>query len=98
MPASCVKVAVPRRTGGRHKDHHIFRVISVRGTYGASFPFAQGCGLDSGRFTSGGREMRSISMAIALAGLSLLAAGCTVNNTPPDRTPTTVVTQPAPSA
>ncbi|KGM35471.1 hypothetical protein [Inquilinus limosus] len=40
--------------------------------------------------------MRSISTAFALAGLSLLAAGCTVNNTP-DR-PTTVVAQPAPAA
>ena len=41
--------------------------------------------------------MRSISTAFALAGLSLLAAGCTVNNPAPDR-PTTVVTQPAPAA
>ena len=41
--------------------------------------------------------MRSISAAFALAGLSLLAAGCTVNNPGPDR-PTTVVTQPAPAA
>lgn len=40
--------------------------------------------------------MRSTILAITLVGLPLLAA-CTVNNTPPDR-PTTVVTQPAPSA
>ena len=40
--------------------------------------------------------MRSISKVVALAGLSLLAAACTVNNTPAER-PTTVVTQPAPS-
>ena len=41
--------------------------------------------------------MRSVFTAIALAGLSLVAAGCTVNNPGPDR-PTTVVTQPAPAA
>jgi hypothetical protein len=39
--------------------------------------------------------MRSISKIAALAGLSLLAAACTVNNTPAER-PTTVVT-PAPA-
>jgi len=39
--------------------------------------------------------MRSMTIAIALVGLPLLAA-CTVNNQPPDK-PTTVVTQPAPS-
>lgn len=41
--------------------------------------------------------MRSIFTAFALAGLSLSAAACTVNNPGPDR-PTTVVTQPAPAA
>ena len=40
--------------------------------------------------------MRSISTAFALAGLSLLAAACTVNTAPPART--TVVAQPAPAA
>jgi hypothetical protein len=40
--------------------------------------------------------MRSISTAFALAGLSLLAAACTVNNPEPDR-PTTVVTQQPPA-
>jgi hypothetical protein len=39
--------------------------------------------------------MRSISTAFALAGLSLLAAACTVNTAPPART--TVLTQPAPA-
>jgi hypothetical protein len=39
--------------------------------------------------------MRSISTAFALAGLSLLAAACTVNTAPPART--TVVAQPAPA-
>jgi hypothetical protein len=39
--------------------------------------------------------MRSIATIVALAGLSLLAAACTVN-TAPER-PTTVVTQPAPT-
>jgi len=43
--------------------------------------------------------MRSISSAIALTGLALLAAGCTVNNPVPSRpATTTVVTQPAPTA
>ena len=39
--------------------------------------------------------MRSISSVIILAGLTALAAGCTVNTAPPART--TVVTQPAPA-
>ncbi|MGK9232667.1 hypothetical protein KXS07_12795 [Inquilinus limosus] len=43
--------------------------------------------------------MRSFCAAFALAGLSLLAAGCTVNNPPAERpAATTVVTQPAPTA
>jgi hypothetical protein len=44
---------------------------------------------------TGGLDMRSMTLAIALIGLPLLAA-CTVNNQPPDK-PTTVVTQPAPT-
>jgi len=39
--------------------------------------------------------MRSMTFAVALVGLPLLAA-CTVNNTPPDK-PTTVVQQQPPA-
>lgn len=41
--------------------------------------------------------MRSISTAFAMVGLSLVVAGCTVNNPPAERA-TTVVAQPAPAA